>query len=145
MTDPKPSPGPETDALAGADERHKPGLAEVAARRMAARSQWQMALARAKDRFAPASVKEELISTAAETIGGAADKAASLALAHRGKIAVTGLLGGVAAALVIARKPIARAAGPRAGQIAGEIKARASTTASKALKAFDILRARLKR
>lgn len=83
-------------------------LAEVSARRLAARSQWQKALARAKDRFAPAHLRDEAIETAAEKIGNAADQAAGLAWAHRWKIAIVGLLGG----LFLARKPITKAAGP---------------------------------
>lgn len=85
-------------------------LAEVSARRLAARSQWQKALARAKDRFTPANLRDEAIETAAEKIGNAADQAAGLAWAHRGKIALAGLLGG----LFFARKPIAKAAAPLA-------------------------------
>lgn len=85
-------------------------LAEVAARRLAARSQWQKALARAKDRFAPANLRDEAIHTAADKIGNAADHAAGFAWAHRGKIALAGLLGG----LFLARKPIAKATAPLA-------------------------------
>ena len=85
-------------------------LAEVSARRLAARSQWQKALARAKHRFTPANLRDEAIETAAETIGNAADQAAGLAWAHRGKIALAGLLGG----LFLARKPIAKVAAPLA-------------------------------
>lgn len=85
-------------------------LAEVSARRLAARSQWQKALARAKDRFTPANLRDEAIETAAEKIGNAADQAAGLAWAHRWKIALAGLLGG----LFFARKPIAKAAAPLA-------------------------------
>lgn len=83
-------------------------LAEVSARRLAARSQWQKALARAKDRFAPANLRDEAIETAAEKIGNAADQAAGLAWTHRWKIAMAGLLGG----LFLARKPIAKATAP---------------------------------
>jgi len=102
MTDPVETPHHDHDDD-GAES-----LAEVSARRLAARSQWQKALARAKDRFAPANLRDEAIETAAEKIGNAADQAAGLAWAHRGKIALAGLLGG----LFFARKPIARAAGP---------------------------------
>jgi len=87
-------------------------LAEVSARRLAARSQWQKALARAKDRFAPANLRDEAVETAAEKIGSAADKAAGLAWAHRGKIVLAGLLGG----LFLARKPIAQNAAPLAAK-----------------------------
>lgn len=105
-------------AQQGDDEpAHEPGLAEVAARRLAARTQWQKALARAKDRFAPDNVKEEMIDQAADAIGGAADKAAALAWAHRGKVALAGLLGG----LFLARKPLAKAAGPLAGKAGASI------------------------
>lgn len=94
------------------DEAHDSSLAEVSARRLAARTQWQMALARAKERFAPANVATEIIDRTADTIGGAADKSASLAWAHRGKIALAALLGG----LFVARKPIAKNAGPLAAR-----------------------------
>lgn len=101
-----------TEPLAPADHDHEDdgaeSLAEVSARRIAARSQWQKALARAKDRFAPANLRDEAIETVAEKVGNAADQAAGLAWAHRGKIALAGLLGG----LFFARKPIAKAAGP---------------------------------
>ena len=92
-------------------------LAEVSARRLAARTQWQKALARAKERFAPANLREEAIDSAAETVGNAADKGAAFAWAHRGKIALAGLLGG----LFLARKPIAKAAKPFATQARGKI------------------------
>jgi hypothetical protein len=92
-------------------------LAEVSARRLAARTQWQKALARAKERFAPGNLREEAIHSAADTLGSAADKGASLAWAHRGKIALAGLLGG----LFLARKPIAKAAAPLASQAKGKI------------------------
>jgi hypothetical protein len=104
MTD--PAAHPQNDH----DDDGAESLAEVSARRLAARSQWQKALARAQDRFAPANLRDEAIETAAEKIGNAADKAAGLALAHRGKIALAGLLGG----LLLARKPIARNAAPLA-------------------------------
>ncbi len=97
-------------------DEHEPSFAEVAARRVAARTQWQKALARAKERFTPANVADEAVDTAANTIGGAADKAAGFAWAHRGKLALAGLLGG----LIYGRKPIAKATGPLVG------KARAS-------------------
>jgi ElaB/YqjD/DUF883 family membrane-anchored ribosome-binding protein len=105
----------EAEAIAPA-----PSLSEVSARRLAARTQWQMALARAKERFTPANLGNEMVEKAADTIGGAADKAGSAAWAHRGKIAVAGLLGG----LLFWRKPIAKAATPLAQQ--------AKVTASKA-------------
>lgn len=92
------------------DSAHEPSLAEVAARRMAARTQWQKALARAKERFTPGNVKDEMVENAAETIGNAADKAATAAWAHRGKLALAGLLGG----LFFARKPLAKASAPLA-------------------------------
>ncbi|PXW71593.1 hypothetical protein C7451_11237 [Blastomonas natatoria] len=85
-------------------------LAEVSARRLAARTQWQKALARARDRFAPANLRDEALDAAAERIGTAADSAAGFAWAHRGKIALAGLLGG----LFLARKPIARNVAPLA-------------------------------
>ena len=76
-----------TEPLAPADHDHDDegveSLAEVSARRLAARSQWQKALARAKDRFAPANLRDEAIETAAEKIGNAADQAAGLAWTHR--------------------------------------------------------------
>lgn len=103
MTEPPHTPPRDPDDGDGAES-----LAEVAARRLAARSQWQKALARAKDRFAPANLRDEAIETAAEKIGNAADQAAGLAWAHRWKIALAGLLGG----LFLARKPIAKAAAP---------------------------------
>lgn len=103
-----------TEPLAPADHDHDDegveSLAEVSARRLAARSQWQKALARAKDRFAPANLRHEAIETAAEKIGNAADQAAGLAWTHRWKIALAGLLGG----LFLARKPITKAAAPLA-------------------------------
>lgn len=89
---------------------HELSLAEISARRTAAHSQWQKALARAKERFTPGNMRDEAIHNAAETIGGAADKAASMAWAHRGKLALAGLLGG----LVFFRQPVARTAGPLA-------------------------------
>lgn len=92
-------------------------LAEVSARRLAARTQWQKALARAKERFAPANLREEAIDTAADTLGNAADKGAAFAWAHRGKIALAGLLGG----LFLARKPIGKAAAPLASQAKDKI------------------------
>lgn len=91
---------------------HEPSLAEVAARRMAARTQWQKALARAKERFNPVNVRNEVVENAADTIGGAADKAGAVAWAHRGKLALAGVLGG----LFFARKPIAKATAPLADQ-----------------------------
>lgn len=94
------------------DEAHDPSLAEISARRLAARTQWQRALARARERFTPANVSNEMVERAADTIGEAADKTATLAWAHRGKIALAGLLGG----LFLARKPIAKAAAPLAGR-----------------------------
>lgn len=93
-------------------EEHDPSLAEISARRLAARTQWQRALARAKERFTPANVSSEMADRAAETIGQAADKTAAFAWAHRGKIALAGLLGG----LFLARKPIAKAAVPLASK-----------------------------
>jgi len=77
-------------------------LAEAAARREAAHSQWQKALARARDRFRPANLRDEAIEHAAEAIGNAADEAARLAVRHKGKLA----LGGSLIALVAARKPL---------------------------------------
>lgn len=112
------------------DQPHDPSLAEVAARRLAARSQWEMALARAKERFAPSNVANEMIENTADTIGEAADKTASLAWAHRWKIALAGLLGG----LFLARKPIGKNAGP--------IATRAKTSLSNAA---DAIRNRKKR
>lgn len=106
MTEPVETPPHDHDDKDDGAE----SLAEVSARRLAARSQWQKALARAKDRFAPAHLRDEAIHTAAEKIGGAADHAAGLAWAHRGKLALAGLLG----ALFFARKPIARATAPLA-------------------------------
>lgn len=103
MTEPVETPRDHDHEDDGAES-----LAEVSARRLAARSQWQKALARAKDRFAPASLRDEAIETVAEKVGNATDQAAGLAWAHRGKIALAGLLGG----LFFARKPIAKAAGP---------------------------------
>ncbi|MDM7955627.1 hypothetical protein [Blastomonas sp.] len=103
----------------------EPSLAEVTVRRTAAHTQWQKALARAKERFTPANVRDEAINNAAEAVGGAADKVGSLAWAHRGKLAIAGLLGG----LVVFRKPVAEVAGPLA------VKARASIdTATSAIK-----------
>ncbi|WP_017672562.1 hypothetical protein [Blastomonas sp. AAP53] len=99
------------------DDDAAQSLAEVSARRLAARSQWQMALARAKDRFAPANLRDEAIDTAAHAVGNAADRGASLAWAHRGKIALAGLLGG----LFLARKPIREAAGPLTTKAKGQI------------------------
>lgn len=104
MTDPVVPPRHDND------EDGAESLAEISARRLAARSQWQKALARARDRFAPANLRDEAIETAAEKIGHAADHAAGLAWAHRGKIALAGMLGG----LFLARKPIARNAAPLA-------------------------------
>lgn len=112
------------------DDDGAESLAEVSARRLAARSQWQKALARAKDRFAPANLRDEAIETAAEKIGNAADQAAGLAWTHRWKIALAGLLGG----LFLARKPITKTAAPLAD------KARAQ-----AEKARDALRSTGKR
>lgn len=83
-------------------------VTEQAARRLAARSQWQQALLRARERFAPAALKDEMIDKAADTVAGVADEAARLAWAHKGKVA----LAGAVAALVAARKPLARAAAP---------------------------------
>lgn len=94
----------------GHEDEGAESLAEVSARRLAARSQWQKALARAKDRFAPANLRDEAIHTAAEKIGDAADTAAGLAWAHRGKLALAGLLGG----LFLARKPLGKAVAPLA-------------------------------
>lgn len=107
MTDHEPSP--VNTGAAG----HPPSLAEVAARRLAARAQWQKALARAKDRFTPANLRNEAVESAADAIGGAADKAGAAAWAHRGKIAIAAILGG----LLFARKPIAKAAAPMARQV----------------------------
>ncbi len=109
MSDESPHPHEDDDSAQT--------LAEVSARRLAARTQWQKALARAKERFAPANLREEAIHTAADTLGNAADKGASLAWAHRGKIALAGLLGG----LFLARKPIGKAAGPLASQARDKI------------------------
>lgn len=95
-----------------AEQAEAPSLAEVAARRLAARTQWQKALARARERFNPVNVRDEVIETAADKIGTAADKAGAIAWAHRGKLAVAGLIGG----LFFARKPIAKAAAPLADQ-----------------------------
>jgi hypothetical protein len=109
-----------TEPLAPADHDHDDdgaeSLAEVSARRLAARTQWQKALARAKDRFAPANLRDEAIETAAEKIGHAADQAAGIAWTHRWKIALAGLLGG----LFLARKPIAKAAAPLADKARGQ-------------------------
>ena len=99
------------------DEDSAQTLAEMAARRLAARSQWQKALARARERFAPANLRDEAIDSAATTLSGAADKGAALAWAHRGKIALAGLLGG----LFLARKPIAEVARPLAAQTKGAV------------------------
>lgn len=104
-----------SDLLAPDDDyrpENAPSLAEVTARRVAARSQWQKALARAQERFAPANLRDEAVHNVAETIGGAADKAATMAWAHRGKLALTGLLGG----LLYFRKPVAKAVAPLAGR-----------------------------
>lgn len=92
------------------DEDTAQSLSAMAARRLAARTQWQRALARAKDRFAPANLRDEAVGHTAEKIGGAVDRGGAFAWAHRGKIAVAGLLGG----LFLARKPIAKTAGPLA-------------------------------
>lgn len=97
---------------AEASSEHEPSLAEISARRTAAHSQWEKALARAKERFNPVNVRNEVVDTAANAIGEAADTAGSFAWAHRGKLAVAGLLGG----LFFARKPIAKAAAPLTGQ-----------------------------
>lgn len=97
--------------------KEEPSLAEVAARRTAAHSQWQKALARARERFTPSNMRDEAIHNAAEAIGGAADKAATTAWAHRGKLALAGLAGG----LVYFRKPVARVAGPLAAQAKASI------------------------
>lgn len=99
------------------DDESAQSLAEMSARRLAARSQWQMALARAKDRFAPAHLRDEAIGAAADTIGHAADRGAAFAWAHRGKIALAGLLGG----LFLARRPIGKAARPVAAQAKDQI------------------------
>lgn len=103
-----------TEPLAPADHDHEDdgaeSLAEVSARRIAARSQWQKALARAKDRFAPANLRDEAIDKVVEKVGNAADQAAGLAWTHRWKIALATLFGG----LFLARKPIAKAAAPMA-------------------------------
>jgi hypothetical protein len=111
MTDPSHLP----DADQGPE--HEPSLAEVSARRTAAHAQWQKALARAKERFTPGNIRNEAIDNVAETVGGAADKAASLAWAHRGKLALAGLLGG----LVVFRKPVAEVTGPLAAKAKGSI------------------------
>lgn len=87
---------------------HEPSLAEVAARRLAARSQWQQALARAKVRFNPVNMRNEAVDTAADAIGGAADKVGTVAWAHRGKLALAGVVSG----LLFARKPITRVCAP---------------------------------
>ena len=109
-----------TEPLDPADHDHDDdgaeSLAEVSARRLAARSQWQKALARAKDRFAPANLRDEAIETATEKIGHAADQAAGIAWTHRWKIALAGLLGG----LFLARKPITKAAAPLADKARGQ-------------------------
>lgn len=103
-----------TEPLAPADHDHEndgaESLAEVSARRIAARSQWQKALARAKDRFAPANLRDEAIDTVAEKVANAADQATDLAWTHRWKLALAALFGG----LFFARKPIAKAAAPMA-------------------------------
>ena len=93
-------------------QTHDPDLAASAARRVAARTQWQKALARAKERFAPPNVTSEMIDRTADAIGGAADKTAALAWPHRIKIALVAVLGG----LFLARKPIGKAAGPLAAR-----------------------------
>lgn len=95
-----------------AQQSEEPSLAEIAARRVAARSQWQKALARAKERFDPVNMREEVIDTASDKIGTAADKAGAVAWAHRGKLAIAGLLG----SLFFARKPIAKVTTPLAEQ-----------------------------
>lgn len=97
---------------AQAPDSHEPSLSEMAARRVAARTQWQKALARAKERFSPANIRNEAVDTAADAIGAAADKAGALAWAHRGKLALASLLGG----LILARKPICKVAAPMADQ-----------------------------
>lgn len=89
---------------------HVPSLAEISARRTVAHTQWQKALARAKERFTPANLKDEAVDTAANAIGDAADTAGAFAWAHRGKIAIAGLLGG----LFFARKPITKVTAPAA-------------------------------
>lgn len=97
---------------AQAPDSQEPSLAEMAARRAAARSQWQKALARARERFSPSNMRNEALDTAADAIGTAADKAGALAWAHRGTLAVAGVLGG----LFLARKPIGKVAVPMADQ-----------------------------
>lgn len=107
MTEPVPTVAQDVE-----EPIHEPSLAEVSARRTAAHTQWQKALARAKERFKPANMRDEAIHNAAEAVGGAADKAASAAWAHRGKLALAGVLGG----LVVFRKPVAKVAGPLAAK-----------------------------
>lgn len=107
-----PDGSSEESLQAQAALAEEPSLAEVSARRVAARTQWQKALARAKERFSPGNVREEMVETAADTVGTAVDKAGSVAWAHRGKLALAGIFGG----LFLARKPIARVAVPAAEQ-----------------------------
>lgn len=131
MSDPiqaSDAPG-ENLAQEQAQQTDEPSLAEVAARRLAARSQWQKALARAKERFTPVNLRDEAVHTAADKIGTAADKVGTAAWAHRGKLAVAGLLGGV----FLARKPIAEKGPPLVKQVRSAL----STTA-------DAIRARIK-
>ncbi|GGB60514.1 hypothetical protein [Blastomonas aquatica] len=101
-----------TDKIRASDDpvsvEHEPSLAEVAARRLAARSQWQQALARAQVRFNPVNMRNEAVETAADAIGGAVDKVGATAWMHRGKLAMAGVLSG----LFFARKPISQACAP---------------------------------
>ncbi|MFN3818903.1 hypothetical protein [Blastomonas sp.] len=107
MSDPLHGPEAADDAVVEVPE---PSLAEVSARRLAARSQWEKALARAKERFNPVNLRDEVVQTTADKIGGAADEAGAAAWAHRGKLAIAGLIGGI----FLARKPIVEKGAPLA-------------------------------
>lgn len=85
-------------------------LSESAARRRLARAKWDQSLEQARHRFAPENLLDEAIERTVDVIGDAADKGASLAWAHRGKIAMVAVLGGV----VGFRKQISQKARPLA-------------------------------